>query len=72
MILQNPCPWEGEIHSYEERRSIMMTDWYDKTMQALQLNGKGERTQEAYAHSVRMLIQFYGKPPGSYSPFDLG
>jgi len=36
----------------------MMTDWYDKTIQALQLNGKGERTQEAYARSVRMLKQF--------------
>ena len=28
-----------------------MTDWYDKTVQALQLNGKGEHTQEAYARS---------------------
>jgi len=41
----------------------MMTDWYDKTIQALQLNGKKERTQEAYARSVRMLTQFYGKNP---------
>ena len=41
----------------------MMTDWYDKTIQALQLNGKGERTQEAYARSVRMLTQFYNKNP---------
>ena len=41
----------------------MMTDWYDKTIQALQLNGKGERTQEAYARSVRMLTQFYEKNP---------
>ncbi len=37
---------------YEERRSIMMANWYDKTIQALQLNGKGERTQKAYAYSA--------------------
>ncbi|MBM3299531.1 MAG: site-specific integrase [Deltaproteobacteria bacterium] len=41
----------------------MKTEWYDKTIQALQLNGKGERTQQAYARSVRMLTQFYGKSP---------
>ena len=39
----------------------MKTEWYDKTIQALQLNGKGERTQQAYARSVRMLTQFYAK-----------
>ncbi len=41
----------------------MKTEWYDRTIQALQLNGKGERTQQAYARSVRMLSQFYGKAP---------
>jgi len=30
---------------------------------ALQLNGKGERTQEAYVREVRMLSQFYKKSP---------
>ena len=49
----------------------MMTDWYDKTIQALQLNGKGERTQEAYARSVRMLSQFYGKTPDQISEQEL-
>ena len=39
----------------------MKTEWYDKTIQALQLNGKGERTQQAYARSVRMLTQFYDR-----------
>ncbi|MBI1726766.1 MAG: site-specific integrase, partial [Candidatus Rokubacteria bacterium] len=29
----------------------------------LQLNGKGERTQEAYTRAVRMLSTFYSKPP---------
>jgi len=32
-----------------------------KTVEALQLNGKGERTQQAYARAVRMLIEFHGK-----------
>jgi integrase/recombinase XerD len=41
----------------------MMTDWYQKSINALQLNGKGERTQEAYTRAVRMLSQFYGKSP---------
>ena len=41
----------------------MKTEWYDRMIKALQLNGKGERTQQAYARSVRMLSQFYGKTP---------
>jgi site-specific recombinase XerD len=30
---------------------------------ALQLSGKGERTQQAYVREVRLLAQFYGKSP---------
>jgi site-specific recombinase XerD len=56
---------------YGERRSIMITDWYEKTIQALQLNGKGERTQEAYARFVRMLSQFYGKTTDQISEQEL-
>ena len=41
----------------------MKTDWYDRMIKALQLNGKGERTQEAYARALRMLVEFYGKTP---------
>ena len=41
----------------------MMNDWYQHMVNILQLNGKGERTQQAYARSVRMLSQFYGKTP---------
>jgi integrase/recombinase XerD len=41
----------------------MKTEWYDPMIQALQLNGKGERTQEAYARAVRMLIEFQDKAP---------
>ena len=41
----------------------MMTDWYERTIKALQLNGKGEDTQECYARAVRMLSEFYKKTP---------
>jgi site-specific recombinase XerD len=41
----------------------MKTEWYDRMIHALQLNGKGERTQEAYARAVRMLIEFQVTPP---------
>jgi site-specific recombinase XerD len=41
----------------------MMNDWYQCMVNTLQLNGKGERTQQAYTRSVRMLSQFYGKTP---------
>lgn len=41
----------------------MMTDWYEQSLKALQLNGKGERTQEAYTRAVRMLAGFYAKTP---------
>jgi integrase/recombinase XerD len=41
----------------------MMNDWYQSMIDTLQLNGKGERTQQAYTRSVRMLSQFYGKTP---------
>jgi integrase/recombinase XerD len=41
----------------------MMTNWYEKSIQALQLNGKGERTQEAYTRAVRMLVEFYHQTP---------
>lgn len=41
----------------------METEWYDRMIQALQLNGKGERTQEAYARAVRMLVEFQHQAP---------
>ncbi len=41
----------------------MMTDWYDRSIKALQLNGMGERTQQAYTRSVRMLTEFYDRTP---------
>lgn len=49
----------------------MKTEWYDRMIKALQLNGKGERTQEAYARALRMLVQFYGKSPDLISEEEL-
>ena len=50
----------------------MMTDWYENTIKALQLNGKGERTQpSAYTRAVRMLSQFYGKTPDQITEEEL-
>jgi len=39
------------------------TEWYPKHIQTMQLNGKGERTQQAYSRSLRMLVEFYDKTP---------
>ena len=41
----------------------MSMDWFQKSMDTLSLNGKGERTQQAYTRALRMLVQCYGKPP---------
>lgn len=48
-----------------------MTDWYEKSMRALQLSGKGERTQEAYTRSVRKLVEFFDKTPDQISEAEL-
>jgi integrase/recombinase XerD len=41
----------------------MMNDYYQKSMRALQLAGMSQRTQQCYTRSVRMLADFYNKPP---------
>lgn len=41
----------------------MMTDWYQKSINALTLNGKAGKTQQAYSRALRMLCEFYDKPP---------
>lgn len=46
----------------------MMTAWYQKSMNALALNGKAGRTQEAYSRGLRMLCEFYGNK----APEDIG
>jgi len=49
----------------------MMTDWYQKSINTLALNGKGERTQEAYTRALRMLVEFYDKSPELISEGEL-
>jgi len=49
----------------------MTTGWYDRMIQALQLNGKEERTQQAYTRAVGMLCQFYDKTPDAISEQEL-
>jgi integrase/recombinase XerD len=48
-----------------------MTDWYQQAINALQLNGLGERTQEAYVRALRMLCEFYDKTPDQISEDEL-
>ena len=40
-----------------------MKDWRERMVKMLQLNGKGERTQESYTRAVRMLIEHCQKSP---------
>src|SRR5438477_67742 len=44
-----------------------MTPLRQQMIAALQLSGKGERTQQAYVREVRLLAQFYGKSPAVIS-----
>jgi len=39
------------------------TTWYDQMIRKLQINGKSERTQEAYTRAVRQLKEYYKKDP---------
>jgi len=49
----------------------MMTDWSERMTKTLQLNGKGERTQESYVRTVRMLTEFYHKTPDAVTEDEL-
>jgi len=52
--------------------AVLQTPWYDRAVEALKLNGKGERTQEAYARHVRKLVEFFdGRDPDTISEDDL-
>src|SRR5262245_54056050 len=48
-----------------------MTPLRQQMIAALQLNGKGERTQQAYVREVRLLAQCYGKAPDRISEKEL-
>jgi site-specific recombinase XerD len=48
-----------------------MTPLRQQMIAALQLSGKGERTQQSYVREVRLLAQFYGKSPDVISEQEL-
>ena len=48
-----------------------MTPLRQQMIAALQLSGKGERTQQAYVREVRLLAQFYDKSPHLLSEQEL-
>jgi integrase/recombinase XerD len=48
-----------------------MTPLRQHMIAALQLSGKGERTQQAYVREVRLLAQFYHKSPDRLSEQEL-
>src|SRR5712691_4806193 len=58
----NSSPQEGRY---------LMTPLRQQMITALQLSGKGERTQEAYVREVRLLAQFYSKAPDVISEQEL-
>jgi hypothetical protein len=41
----------------------MSKDWYQQSINALQLNGKGERTQQAYTRALRQLVELHRQAP---------
>ena len=49
----------------------MNMDWFQKSMDTLSLNGKGERTQQAYTRALRMLVNSVGKPPAEITEEEL-
>lgn len=48
-----------------------MTPLRKQMIAALQLSGKGERTQQSYVRAVRLLAQFYGTSPDLISEPEL-
>lgn len=48
------------------------TDWFQRSINSLSLNGKAERTQDAYTRALRMLCDFYdNKPPEAITETEL-
>src|SRR5919198_5227349 len=56
--------------SIREGRDLM-TPLRQQMIAALQLSGKGERTQQSYVREVRLLAQFYHKSPDRISEPEL-
>jgi integrase/recombinase XerD len=53
------------------KRRAARDDWFTKSNNALSLNGKGERTQQAYTRALRMLVQACGKSPDQITEQEL-
>ena len=49
----------------------MSKDWYQRSIDTLSLNGKSERTVQAYTRALRMLVDFYAKPPAQITEAEL-
>lgn len=49
-----------------------MKDWREKMVKMLQLNGKGERTVEAYTRAMRMVVEYFPKSPDLITEEELG
>lgn len=47
------------------------TEWYKKHNDAMQINGKGDRTRKAYSRSLRQLVEFFDKNPDLISEEEL-
>src|SRR5215831_17464826 len=60
--IDNASPHEGRH---------LMTPLRQQMIAALQLSGKGERTQASYVREVRLLAQFYHKSPDRISEQEL-
>ena len=46
-----------------DKHAIFTAEWHRKMVKALQVTGKGERTQEAYVRAVRLVCEHYRKAP---------
>jgi len=55
--------YSKSVAEAKKTAKCIKTKWYTKTVRALQLAGKGDKTQHMYARSVRQLIEFCGKEP---------
>ncbi len=46
-----------------EKHRWFETTWHQKMVKALQVNGKGDSTRDAYVRAMRMLVEHYDKTP---------
>lgn len=54
-----------------DKHAIFTVEWHRKMVKALQVTGKGERTQEAYVRAIRLVCEHYGKAPDLLSEEEL-